>query len=69
MEHQTTRNNPVGLLPAVKRRQQTPPDPVIPRHVRSREPESIGRLMSPIQKIIEHPDRNRLLAEFFRRNW
>lgn len=69
MEHQTTRNNPVGQLPAVRRKQQMLPDPVIPRHVRGGEPKSIGELMSPLQQIIEHPVRNRLLAEFFRRNW
>jgi len=45
-----------------------PPDPIFPEHVRGGEPKSIGTLMEPIIKIIEHPDRNRLMTEFFRRN-
>ena len=32
-------------------------------------PVPIGQVMEPIQRIIEHPDRNRLMAEFFRRYW
>jgi hypothetical protein len=27
----------------------------------------IGELLAPLQRIIEHPDRNRLLADFARR--
>ncbi len=32
-------------------------------------PIPIGDVMKPIRKIIAHPDRNRLMAEFFRRHW
>ncbi len=32
-------------------------------------PIPIGDVMEPIRKIIAHPDRNRLMAEFFRRHW
>ena len=29
-------------------------------------PVRVGKLLEPIQQIINHPDRNRLLAEFFK---
>ncbi len=32
-------------------------------------PRPIGEVMEPIRRIIAHPDRNRLMAEFFRRHW
>jgi hypothetical protein len=32
-------------------------------------PIPIGDVMNPIRRIIAHPDRNRLIAEFFRRHW
>ncbi len=54
-----------------------PPHPVPPvqhpqEHIlqfppRSRHgPTSIGELLHPLQRIIRHPDRNRLLADFFK---
>lgn len=63
-----TRTN-TETLPAIRRKQAVPPDPLIPEHVRGGEPKSIGSLMKPIRQIIKHPDRNRLLADFFDRNW
>ena len=56
-------------LPAIRRKQAVPPDPAIPEHIRGGEPKSIGTLMKPIRQIIEHPNRNRLMAEFCRKNW
>ena len=32
-------------------------------------PVPIGEVMEPIRRIIAHPDRNRLIAEFFNRHW
>jgi hypothetical protein len=32
-------------------------------------PIPIGQVMEPIRRIIAHPDRNRLMAEFFKRYW
>jgi hypothetical protein len=32
-------------------------------------PVPISDVMEPIRRIIAHPDRNRLMAEFFRRHW
>lgn len=29
-------------------------------------PVRIGKLLEPLQQIIHHPDRNRLMAEFFK---
>lgn len=60
--------NTTGLTPAV-RRKQVMPDPVIGEHIRGGEPKRIGELMEPIQRIIRHPDRNRLMADFFKRFW
>jgi hypothetical protein len=36
---------------------------------RGGEPKPIGQLMEPIQRIIRHPDRNRLMAGLFKRHW
>lgn len=46
-----------------------PPDPVIVEPVRGGEPKRIGELMEPVRRIIDHPDRNRLMADFFNRFW
>lgn len=35
-----------------------------PRSARS--PTPIGELLHPLQRILRHPDRNRLLADFFK---
>jgi hypothetical protein len=32
-------------------------------------PIPIGQVMEPLRRIIAHPDRGRLLAEFCRRHW
>jgi len=32
-------------------------------------PVHIGEVMEPIRRIIAHPDRNRLIAEFCKRHW
>lgn len=32
-------------------------------------PVPIGDVMEPIRRIIAHPNRNRLMAEFFKRYW
>lgn len=31
-----------------------------------KEPVPIGLLLTPLQQMISHPDRNRLMAEFFK---
>jgi hypothetical protein len=36
---------------------------------RGGEPKPIGQLMEPIQRIIKHPNRNRLMAELCKRHW
>lgn len=55
-------------LPARRRAKETL-DSVIAEPARGGEPESVGTLMEPFRKIIAHPDRNRLMAEFFKRHW
>ena len=39
--------------------------PVVRRRRGSRGPVHISELLNPILEISKHPDRNRLLAEFF----
>lgn len=56
-------------LPVHGKRKPVVPDPVFPEPVRGGEPKRIGEVMEPLQRIIEHPDRNRIMAEFFRRYW
>lgn len=63
-----------GQLVAVHTRRQTAPA-VVPNpdlSVPARGttgPVPIGEVMEPIRRIIDHPDRDRLLAEFFKRHW
>ncbi len=53
-------------IPVVRRRNVTVAEPQIRLPPRgSRGPVHISELLRPIQEIIHHPDRDRLLAEFF----
>ncbi len=62
-----------GELTAVHTRRQTKlgkvPDPDLSVPERGTTgPRPIGEIMEPLRRIIEHPDRNRLMAEFFNRH-
>ncbi len=48
-------------LPTVEQVVRMPP--------RGGEAKSIGQLMEPIRRIIAHPDRNRLMAQFCKLHW
>ena len=53
-------------MPVVRRRRVTVTEPEIKLPPRgSRGPVHISELLNPILEISKHPDRNRLLAEFF----
>ena len=69
MEQQ--RQNTAGVLPTVTpRRRPTIPEPDLSVPERGTTgPRPIGDIIEPLQRIIAHPDRNRLMAEFFRRHW
>ena len=70
MEPQMIIHNTSAGLPLPVRRKQTIPDPDLTVPERGTTgPVRVGELMEPIQRIIAHPDRNRLMAEFFRRHW
>ena len=81
MEQQTMtiRTNPMTPLPVgmpsnIRIRRNTPPTapavsemPKIKLSPRGTTgPVHISKLLEPLQQIIRHPDRNRLLAEFFK---
>ena len=69
MEQPAIMNNVVSNTPSTKRKQTVPdPDLSVPERGAT-GPVPIGQVMEPLQRIIEHPDRNRLLAEFFKRHW
>lgn len=65
---------PVGMPSNIRIRRNTPPAaPAVsempkiklpPRETTG--PVHISKLLEPLQQIIRHPDRNRLLAEFFK---
>lgn len=73
-----TRTNPVplpmGMPASIRIRRNTPPaTPAIPVMPAVKLPPRgttgpvhISKLLAPLQQIIHHPDRNRLLAEFFK---
>lgn len=57
-------------FPVVKRRRRPekiiqPPDPILKLPPRGEGPVHIATLIKPLQEIINHPQRERLLAEFF----
>ncbi len=55
-------------MPVVRRRRVKVAEPQIQLPPRgSRGPVHISELLTPILEISKHPDRNRLLAEFFNR--
>jgi hypothetical protein len=68
MEQQIAANAP-GHFPAPRHKLSTPPEPDLSAPPRGGEPKSIGQLLEPIQTIIRHPDRNRLMAGLFKRYW
>ena len=56
-------------IPTLRRRVQIERTPRIKISMPERGsagPVRVGKLLEPIQQIINHPDRNRLLAEFFK---
>lgn len=64
----------VAGVPAIRQthrtRQAAPPDPDLSVPERGATgPVPIGQVMEPLNRIFKHPDRNRLLAEFFNRHW
>ena len=54
-------------VPATRKKRTVEPEPAIKLPPRgTTEPVHISTLLNPILDICRHPDRNRLLAEFFK---
>lgn len=69
MEQQTSTTG-THQTPATRvKEKKATPDPVIEIPPRGGEPKSIGQLLEPIQAIIKHPDKDRIMADFFNRFW
>lgn len=69
MENQTN-NTTIPRQPTPTKPRQIAPDPDLNVPERgSTGPVTIGEVMEPLKRIIEHPDRNRLIAEFFNKYW
>ena len=54
-------------MPATRRKRTVEPNPVVKFPPRGTGPVHISTLLNPILEICHHPDRDRLLAEFFNR--
>ena len=52
-------------MPATRRKRTVEPNPVVKFPPRGTGPVHISTLLNPILEICHHPDRDRLLAEFF----
>lgn len=75
MENLRTVQPSAQLVPAARQQTIEFPQARMPEHdfgVPERGttgPVPIGQVMEPLERIIAHPDRNRLITEFFRRYW
>lgn len=57
-----------GVLAVIHEGRSADPVPPVPERGMT-GPVPIGQVMEPLRRIIAHPDRNRLLAQFCRDNW
>ena len=54
-------------IPVTRKKRTVEPEPAVKLSPRGTTgPVHISKLLEPLQQIIRHPDRNRLLVEFFK---